>query len=70
MPYFFPIFFIVSLRSVNKYQTFGKNFKNIIEYNILHTPSKVGVLVSIIISHTPEGAMSGGMAKACVPSKN
>ena len=59
--------------SVNKYQTFGKKFKkfkNIIKYNILHTPSKVGALVSIIFSHTPEEAMSGGLAKACVPSKN
>ena len=59
----------VDLPSVNKYQTFGKKFKNIIKYNILHTPSKVGVLVSIIFSDTPEEVMSGGLAKACVPSK-
>ena len=39
------------------------------KYNILHTPSKVGVLVSIIFSHTPEEAMSGGLVKACVPIK-
>ena len=55
---------------VNKYQTFGKKFKNITKYNNLHTPSEVGVLVSIIFSHTPEEAMSGGPVKACVPSKN
>ena len=48
----------------------GKKFKNIIKDNIPHTPSKVGVLVRIIFSHTPEEAMSGGLAKACVPSKN
>ena len=59
----------VDLPSVNKYQTFGKKFKNIIKYSILHTPSKVGVLVSIIFSDTPEEVMSGGLAKACVPSK-
>ena len=29
----------------------------------------MGVLGSIIFSHTPEEAMSGGLAKACVPSK-
>ena len=39
-------------------------------YNILHTPSKVGVLVSVTFPHTPEKAMSGGLAKACVPIKN
>ena len=45
-------------------------FKNIIKYNISHTPSEVGVLANIIFSHTPEEAMSGGLVKACVPSKN
>ena len=34
--------------------------------NIPHTPSKVGVLESIIFSHTPDEAMSVGLAKACV----
>ena len=40
------------------------------KYNILHTPSKVGVFVSIIFSHTPEESMLGGLAKSCVPIKN
>ena len=60
----------VDLPSVNKNQIFGTKFKNIIKYNIPHTPLKVGVLVRMIFSHTPEEAMSGGLAKACVPSKN
>ena len=34
--------------------------------NIPDTPSKVGVLESIIFSHTPEEVMSFGLAKACV----
>ena len=69
----------VDLPSVNKKLTYhlstkikhlAKNYKNIIKYNIPHTHSKVGVLVRIIFSHAPEEAMSGGLAKACVPSKN
>ena len=57
----------MSTKNPNK--IFWQKFK-IMKYNILHTPSKVGVLVSIIFSHTPEEAMSGGLAKACVPIKN
>ena len=60
----------VDLPSVNRNQNFWQKFKNIIKYNIPHTPSEVGVLVSIIFSHAPEEAMSGGLAKAWVPSKN
>ena len=30
----------------------------------------MGVLLRIIFSHTPDEAMSGGLAKACVPGKN
>ena len=30
----------------------------------------MGVLYRIIFSHTPDEAMSGGLAKACVPGKN
>ena len=60
----------VDLPSVNKNQTFGKKFKNVIKYNIPHTPSKVGVLVRIIFSHTPEEAMSDGLVKASVPREN
>ena len=60
----------VDLPSVNKNQNFWQKFKHIIKYNIPHTPLKVGVLVSITFSHTPEEAISGGLAKACVPSKN
>ena len=48
---------------------FWQKFKNIIKFNISHTPTEVGVLVSIF-SHTPEEAMLGGLVKACVPSKN
>ena len=59
----------VDLPSVNKNQTFGKNSKNIIKYNIPNTPSKVGVLVRIIFSHTPEEAMSGGLANLVFPVK-
>ena len=40
---------------------------NIIKNNIPHTPSKVGVSESITFSHTPDEAMSVGLAKACVP---
>ena len=39
---------------------------NIVNDNSPHTPSKVGVLESITFSHTPEEAMSVGLAKACV----
>ena len=55
----------VDLPYVNKKTTtkLWQNFK-IMKYSILHTPSKVGVLVSIIFSHTVEEAMSGGLAKA------
>ena len=60
----------VDLPSVIKTKNFWQKFKNIIKYNISHTPSEVGVLVNIIFSHTPEIAMSGGLVKACVPSKN
>ena len=42
----------------------------IIYENIPHTPSKVGVLQRIIFSHTPDEAMSVGLAKACVSGKN
>ena len=45
------------------------NIQIIIKDNIPHTPSKVGVLVRMIISHTPEEAMSVGLAKACVLRK-
>ena len=44
--------------------------KIIIKNNIPHTQSKVGVLVSIIFSHTPDEAMSVGLVKGCVPRKN
>ena len=42
---------------------------NIVKSNIPHTQSKVGVLQSITFSHTPDEAMSAGLAKACVPWK-
>ena len=59
----------IDLPSVNKNQTFGKNSKNIIKYNIPHTPSKVGVLVRIIFSQTPEEAVSGDWWKLVFPVK-
>ena len=53
---------------LSKTPTFGCLGK----YNIFpypHTPSKVGVLESIIFSHIPDEAMSVGLAKAYFPSK-
>ena len=50
--------------------TFGKdnsNKINIVKNNIPHTPSKVGVLESIIFSHMPDEAMSVGLPKAFGP---
>ena len=49
--------------------TFGKTIptKIIIKNNIPHTPSKVGVMVRLTFSHTPDEATSGGLAKACDP---
>ena len=38
--------------------------------NFPHTPSYVGVVTGTTFSHTPEEAMSVGLAKACVPLKN
>ena len=51
--------------------TFGKNSFNkiVIKNNIPHTPTKVGGLVSIIFSHTPDEAMSVGLVKASIPGK-
>ena len=68
---------IVDITSVNifgieqckKNKNFGQYTNYIIQYNILQTPSNVGVLYRIIFSHTPDEAMSGGLAKACVPGK-
>ena len=55
----------VGLPPVNN-KKYLANIQIIIKENISHTPSKVGVLESIIFSHTPEEAMSVGLAKACV----
>ena len=38
--------------------------------NIPHTLSKVGVMVRLTFSLTPEEAMSVGLAKACALRKN
>ena len=43
----------------------AKNPTKIINHNILHTPSNVGVMVRKTFSHTLDEAMSGGLAKAC-----
>ena len=57
----------VSTTKMVKTITFGKHIQtNIVKDNISHTASKVGVLESITFSHTPEEAMSVGLAKACV----
>ena len=32
---------------------------------LIHTPSKVGVVARKTFSHTPDEAMSDGLAKAC-----
>ena len=61
---------LYDLPSVNNTKKFGNKFKNIVYYNIPDTPSNVGVFGSITFSHTPEEAMSSGLAKACVTSKN
>ena len=42
----------------------------IIYHNIPHTPSKVGVVARKTFSHTPDEAMSDGLAKACGSWKN
>ena len=56
---------------IGKINPFGNYLKNYFIYeNIPHTPSNVGVLQRIIFSHTPDEAMLGGLAKACVPEKN
>ena len=47
-----------------------QNKNNIIKNIILHTPSKVGVLLRKTFSHTPDEGRSVGLAKACVLSKN
>ena len=44
---------------------FGNINIQIIYHNILHTPSKVGVVARKTFSHTPDEAMSDGLAKAC-----
>ena len=47
---------------------FGKKIPTkLIKNNIPHTPTKVGVMVRKMVSHTPDEAMSGGLAKACDP---
>ena len=46
-------------------QILAKNPSKIVKYNIPHTPTKVGVMVRKTLSHTPDEAMSGGLAKAC-----
>ena len=54
------------------YYSFGQKktkFK-IIYINIPHTPTKVGVMVRITFSLTPDEAMSVGLAKACALRKD
>ena len=54
----------VDLPSINKNKNIWQIFKIIIKDNIPHTPSKVSILERIIFPHTPEEAMSVGLAKA------
>ena len=49
---------------------FGKKSIQIINHNILHTPSNVGVMARKTFSHTPDEAMSVGLVKACDLRKN
>ena len=51
---------------LNKHNNPLAKLSKIVNVNFPHTPSKVGVLERIIFSHTPEEAMSVGLAKACV----
>ena len=46
-------------------QILAKNPSKIVKHNIPYTPSKVGVMARKTFSHTPDEAMSGGLAKAC-----
>ena len=52
------------------YSVWPKTKFKIIYNNIPHTPSKVGVLVRMLFSLTPDEAMSVGLAKACALRKN
>ena len=54
----------------NKCVNNNNNNNNIIKSIVLHTPSKVDVLLRKIFSHTPDEARSVGLAKACVLSKD
>ena len=49
---------------------FGKKSIQNVKHNIPHTPSKVGVMVRKTFCHTPDEAMSGGLAKACDVREN
>ena len=50
----------------DKYVKFWQKIhQKIINHNILHTPSNVGVMVRKTFSHTLDEAMSVGLAKAC-----
>ena len=46
-------------------QILAQNPSKIINHNILHTPSNVGVVVRKTFFHTPDEATSIGLAKAC-----
>ena len=43
----------------------AQNPSKIVNHNILHTPSNVGIMVRKTFSHTLDEAMSGGLVKAC-----
>ena len=43
----------------------SQNPSKIVNDNILHTPSNVGVMVRKTFSHSLDEAMSGGLVKAC-----
>ena len=47
------------------WQILAKYPSKIINHNILHTPSNVSVMARKTFSHTPDEAMSVGLAKAC-----
>ena len=54
-----------SIKSNKKVKNLAKNPSKIINHDILHTPTNVGVMVRKTFSHTLDEAMSCGLAKAC-----
>ena len=58
-----------TFKTMTYYFIWPKTKFKIIYNNIPHTPAKVGVMISIIFSHTLDEAMSVGLVKACALRK-